>query len=89
MYCYKVMPFGLKNIGATYQRIVNKIFKMQIRRNMEVYVDNMIVKTKTTSTHPIDLAETFQTLEGFNMQINLCKCIFRVGFDKFLGYIIH
>lgn len=51
VYYYKVMPFGLKNIWATYQRMVNKIFKMQIRRNMKVYVDDMIVKSKTTSTH--------------------------------------
>ena len=46
LYCYKVMPFGLKNIGATYQRLVNKIFSKQIKRNMEVYVDDMLVKSK-------------------------------------------
>ncbi|KAK0598350.1 hypothetical protein LWI29_033921 [Acer saccharum] len=46
LYCYKVMPFGLKNAGATYQRLVNKLFKQQIGRSMEVYIDNMITKSQ-------------------------------------------
>jgi hypothetical protein len=45
LYCYKVMPFSLKNAGATYQRLVNKMFQAQIGRNMEVYVDDMLVKS--------------------------------------------
>ena len=56
VYCYKVMPFDLKNTGATYQRMVDKLFKHQPGRNMEVYVDHMIVKSKTASTHLADLA---------------------------------
>ena len=55
LYCYRVMPFGLKNAGATYQRLVNKIFKEQIDRNMEVYVDDMLVKSKSTKNHVADL----------------------------------
>ena len=51
LYCYKVMPFRLKNIGATYQRLVNKMFSKQIGRNMEVYIDNMLVKSKEESAH--------------------------------------
>ncbi|GMH09599.1 hypothetical protein Nepgr_011440 [Nepenthes gracilis] len=50
-YCYKVMPFGLKNAGATYQRLVNKMFEKQIGRNMEVYVDDMLVKSRVTGDH--------------------------------------
>ena len=45
-YCYKIMPFGLKKVGATYQRLVNKLFKQQIERNVEVYVDDMLVKSQ-------------------------------------------
>ena len=55
LYYYKVMPFGLKNAEATYQRLVNKIFNKQIRRNMEVYVDDMLVKSKEESAHLDDL----------------------------------
>ena len=63
LYCYKVMPFGLKNAGATYQRLVNKMFNKQIGRNMEVYVDNMLVKSKEELAHLADLRETFATLK--------------------------
>ena len=61
-YHYRVMPFGLKNAGATYQRLVNTIFHHQIGRNMEVYVDDMLVKSKYSSDHLTDLRETFATL---------------------------
>ena len=49
LYCYKVMPFGLKNVGATYQRLVNKMFSQQIGRNMEVYVDDMLLRVRKNS----------------------------------------
>lgn len=62
VYCYKVMPFGLKNAGATYQRLVNRMFKGQIGRNMEVYVNDMLVKSKTTGEHARDLEKVFVTL---------------------------
>ena len=64
LYCYKVMPFGLKNAGATYQRLVNKMFSQQIGRNMEVYVDDMLVKSKGELAHLDDLKETFVTLKA-------------------------
>ncbi|GMG98304.1 hypothetical protein Nepgr_000144 [Nepenthes gracilis] len=64
-YCYKVIPFGLKNAGATYQRLVNKIFKKQIGRNMEVYVDDMLVKSRVTGDHIRDLEESFEALSDF------------------------
>ena len=62
LYCYRVMPFGLKNIGATYQRLVNQMFNKQIGRNIEVYVDDMLVKSKEEEDHLDDLKETFNTL---------------------------
>ena len=58
------MPFGLKNAGATYQRLVNKMFSQQIGRNMEVYVDDMLVKSKEELAHLDDLKETFATLKA-------------------------
>lgn len=62
LYCYKVMPFGLKNAGTTYQRLVNKIFKPLIRKTIEVYVDNMITKSKDPAEHMMHLKETFELL---------------------------
>ena len=62
LYCYKVMPFRLKNAGATYQRLVNKMFSKQIRRNMEMYANDMLVKSKEKSAHLDDLQKTFTTL---------------------------
>ena len=65
LYCYKAMPFGLKNAGATYQRLVNKMFNKQIGRNMKVYVDDMLVKSKVELAHLDDLRETFTTLKQY------------------------
>ena len=62
LYCYKVMPFGLKKARATYQRLVKKMFSKQIGRNIEVYVDDMLVKSKEEFAHLDDLEETFITL---------------------------
>ena len=65
LYCYKVMPFGLKNAGATYQRLVNKMFSRQIGRNMEVYVDDMLVKSREELTHLDNLKDTFATFKQY------------------------
>ena len=88
LYCYKVMPFGLKNAGATYQRLVNKMFSQQIGRNMEVYVDDMLVKNKEELTHLDDLKETFSTLKKYQMKLNPSKCVFGVVSGKFLGFMV-
>ena len=82
------MPFGLKNAGATYQRLVNKMFSKQIGRNMEVYVDDMLVKSKEELTHLDDLRETFATLKQYQMKLNLGKCVFGVALGKFLGFMV-
>ena len=62
LFCYKVMPFGLKNVRATYQRLMNKMFAYQIGRNIQVYVDDMLVKSLRENDHLNDLYETFDTL---------------------------
>ena len=88
VYCYKVMPFGLINAGATYQRMMNKIFSGQLGRNMEVYVDDMIVKSMETGAHLEDLKECFETLRVHNMKLNPDKCTFALGAGKFLGFLV-
>ncbi|CAL8091070.1 unnamed protein product [Prunus armeniaca] len=87
-YCYKVMPFGLKNAGATYQRLMNKIFKEQIGKTMEVYVDDMLVKAPERADHIENLAEAFSLLRKYNMKLNPSKCTFGVSSGRFLGYLV-
>ncbi|XP_020202148.1 uncharacterized protein LOC109787951 [Cajanus cajan] len=77
-FCYHVMSFGLKNAGATYQRLIDKVFHQQIGQNMEVYVDDMVLKTTSTDAHVADLAEVFNQIQKHNMHLNPEKCIFRV-----------
>ena len=88
LYCYKVMPFGLKNAKATYQRLVNKMFSKQIGRNMEVYVDDMFIKSKQELAYLDDLKETFATLRQYQMKLNPNKCAFGVASRKFLGFMV-
>jgi len=77
-YCYQVMPFGLKNAGATYQRLMDRVFKDQVGQNVEVYVDDMVVKSATFDQHLTDLDEVFGQLRKFNMRLNPAKCVFGV-----------
>jgi len=88
LFCYKVMPFGLKNAGATYQRLVNHMFHPQIGRNVEVYVDDMLVKSLNEDKHLDDLQETFDTFIWYNMKLNPSKCAFGVLSGKFLGFMV-
>ena len=88
LYCYKVMPFGLKNAKATYQRLVNQMFSKQIGKNVEVYIDDMLVKSKEEEDHLDDLKETFNTLRQYNMKLNPSKCAFGVSSGKFLRFIV-
>jgi len=78
LYCYKMMPFGLKNIGTTYQRLVNKIFEPLISKTMEVYVDDMITKSVKEADQVQDLEETFKLLRTYVMKLNPKKCTFGV-----------
>ncbi|GJS24630.1 reverse transcriptase domain-containing protein [Tanacetum coccineum] len=82
------MPFGLKNAGATYQRLVDETFDKQIGRNLEVYVDDMVIKNKAEKDMLADIAETFDNLRRINMKVNPKKCSFGVEEGKFLGYMV-
>ena len=82
------MPFGLKNAGATYQRLMNKMFAHQIGTNVQVYVDDMLVKSLHEDDHLGDLHETFDTLRSYNMKLNPSKCAFGVTAGKFLGFMV-
>nr|KYP41535.1 Transposon Ty3-I Gag-Pol polyprotein [Cajanus cajan] len=84
-YYYQVMPFDLKNAGATYQRLMDKIFHEQIGKNMEIYVDDMVVKSAETPSHVADLAEVFQSLRRQQMRLNPDKCVFGVSGGKLLA----
>ena len=88
LFYYKVMPFGLKNAGAAYQSLMNKMFAQQIGRNVQVYVDDMLMKSRREEDHLDDLRETFDTLCSYNMKLNLGKCAFKVTAGKFLGFIV-
>ena len=82
------MPFRLKNVGAIYQRLMNKMFAHQIRRNVQVYVDDMLVKSLYEDAHLGELRENFNTLRLYNMKLNPGKCAFRVTAGKFLGFMV-
>ncbi|XP_073051219.1 uncharacterized protein [Primulina eburnea] len=83
-FCYIVMPFGLKNAGATYQRLMDKVFEKQLGRNVEVYVDDILGKTREVTSFINDLEETFATLMQHGIKLNPAKCIFGVKIGKFL-----
>ena len=85
LYCYNVMPFSLKNAGATYQRLVTKIFRPLIGKTMEVYIDDMLVKSKERPDHMKHLQETFELLRGHNMKLNPLKCAFGVSSGQVFG----
>ncbi|CAL1393508.1 unnamed protein product [Linum trigynum] len=87
-FCYRVMTFGLKNAGATYQRMVNQVFRKQLRRNVEAYVDDLIVKRKRRRDHIMNLRETFETMRHFRLRLNPKKCVFLAEVGKFLGFMI-
>ena len=82
------MHFGLKNAGSTYQRMMTKMFEAQMGKNIEVYIDDMVVKRKIESEHIGDLTDIFQILKGHKLRLNASKCSFGVGSGKFLGYMV-
>ena len=88
LYCFYVMPFGLKNVAATYQRLVTKIFPPLMGKTMEVYTDNMLFKSKECLDHTKHLQETFELLRTNFMELNPLKCAFGVGSSKFLGFMV-
>jgi hypothetical protein len=87
-YCYTTMSFGLKNTGATYQRAIQACFKRQLNKNVEAYVDDVVVKTRNSNTLIADLEETFASLREYRWKLNPNKCVFGVPSGKLLGFII-
>ena len=87
-YCYKMMPFGLKNAGATYQRMVMKMFGHIIGKTVEVYIDDMLVKSLQEENHIADLLQVFNILRESRLRLNASKCTFGVSSGKFLGHIM-
>ena len=88
LFFYKVMSFGLKNAGATFQRLMNKMFMHQIGRNVQVYVDDMLVKSTREDDYLSDPQENFNTFRSYNMKLNPNKCVFRVTTGKFLRFMV-
>ena len=82
------MPFGLKNAGFTYQRMMTRMFEPQLGKNIEVYIDDMVVKSKVVSEHIEDLSNIFGILRKHKLHLNTSKCSFGFGSGKFLGYIL-
>ena len=78
-YHYKVMPFGLKNAGSTYQRMMTRMFESHLRKSIEAYIDNMVVKSKVASEHVRDLKDIFEILRRHKLRLNASKCSFGVG----------
>ena len=87
-YHYKVMPFGFKNAGSTYQRMMTKMFEPQLGKNVEVYIDDMVVKSRLVSEHLVDFSNIFEILRRHQLRLNASKCSFGVGSGKFLGYMV-
>ena len=87
-YCYDVMSFGLKNVRATYQRVVNKIFRPLLGNTMKAYIDDMLVKFKEHFDHTNHLQEAFVLLRRYDMKLNPLKCVFGVSYGKFLGFMV-
>ena len=82
------MPFGLKSACSTFARVVQIGFEPQLHRNMEAYMDDIVVKTKDKATHVQDLEETFANLRKINLKLNPKKCVFGVLSGKLLGFFV-
>ena len=79
------MSFELKNVGSTYQRMMTRMFEPQLGKNIEVYIDDMVVKSKVVFEHVGDLGNIFEILRKHELCLNVSKCSFGVGLGKFLG----
>ena len=85
---YKVMPFSLKNARSTYQRMMTRMFESQLGKNIEIYIDDMVVKSKVVSKYLGDLGTIFEILRKYKLRLNAFKCSFGTGSGKFLGYMV-
>ena len=82
------MSFGLKNAGAIYQRLMTKIFKPLVGRTVEVYIDDIVVKSETRGEHALHLQEVFHLLRKYDMKLNSSKCAFGISVGKLLGFMV-
>jgi len=87
-FCYKVMPFGLKNVGATYQRAMVTLFHDMMHKEIEVYVDDMIAKSRDGENHVQILKKLFERLRKYRLRLNPAKCSFGVKSRKLLGFMV-
>jgi len=87
-YCYKAMPFGLKNAGATYQRLMDRVLAPMLGRNVQAYVDDMVVTSQQREQHITNLEELFTTITKYMLKLNPEKCMFGVEARKFLGFLL-
>jgi hypothetical protein len=87
-FCFVQMPEGLKNAGSTFTRMIGTMFKPQISRNIQAYVDNLIIKSANRANHVSDLAETFTNMRRAGLKLNPEKCVFGVTKGKILGCLI-
>ena len=82
------MPFGLKNVGATCQRLVTKMFRPLLQKTMEVYIYDMLIKSKERPDHANHLQQAFDLLRTYGMKLNPTKCAFGVSIGRFLGFMM-
>ena len=88
LFCYNVMPFGLKNAGATYQRLVTKMFRPLLGKTIEVYINDLLIKSKERPNHANHLQQAFDLLITYGMNLNPTKYAFRVSARRFLGFMM-
>ena len=87
-FCYKVMSFALKNARATYQQAIVALFHDMMHKEIEVYVDDMIAKSRTEQEHLVNLRKLFERLQKYQLRLNPTKCTFGVKSGKLLGFIV-
>jgi hypothetical protein len=88
VFCYQVMPFDLKNAGATYQRMMQNCLGSQIGCNIQVYIDDMVITTQKEESLISDLKETFDNLNSYKLKLNRTKCSFGVSTGQLLGFLV-
>jgi hypothetical protein len=88
VFCYQVMPFGLKNAGATYQRMMQNCLGSQIGCNIQLYIDDVVITTRKEESLISDLAETFDNLNKYKLKLNPTKCSFGVSAGQLLGFLV-
>jgi hypothetical protein len=88
VFCYQVMPFGLKNAGATYQRMMQNCLRSQIGRNIQVYIDDVVITTRKDESLISDLQETFENLDRYKLKLNPTKCSFGVSVGQLPGSLV-